>query len=186
MSRRSGFTLVEVMVVLAVTTMLSALILVYNASSRETLRLFTEKARVAQLILRSKSLALSTYTDSTGTAPCGYGVRLDRAAGTYALVSYRPADCKERGRVDTSEEAFEVVELSEFSLPATIEFGDVGDAPSGSEASYVLFIPPDPAVLIADADGNLADRGLGRVNLRIKGRDTGAIVSINAAGQVTY
>lgn len=181
-SSRPGFTLVEVMVVMAVTAMLSALILVYNASTRETLRLFTEKARVAQLVLRSKSLALSTYTDAR-EAPCGYGVRFDRTAGTYALVAYRPASCRDRSRVNTDPDLFEVVQLSEFTLPATLEFEDTGEA---RDIGYVLFIPPDPSVLVARDDGSLIEGGSGKVALKIRNKDTDAIVTINAAGQVTF
>lgn len=183
MSRRSGFTLVEVIVVLAVTTMLSALILVYNASTRETLRLFTEKARVAQLILRSKSLALSTYAGGNGL--CGYGVHFDRGANRYELVAYRPADCRDRSRVDT-EASFDVVEQSSFDLPPTLDFGAPQGTGGRDEASYVIFIPPDPTVLVAQEDGSLASQGVGVIDLYIKGRTTGAMVVVNAAGQVTY
>lgn len=182
MQRKAGFTLVEIMVVLAVTAMLSSLILVYNASTRETLRLFTEKARVAQLVLRAKSLAISTYTE-TGVTPCGYGLRFNRVTGSYALVAYRPASCRDRSRVDTSDDAYEVVQATTFELPSTIEFEDRGDA---KDVSYIIFIPPDPAVLIARDDGSLVEDGLGRVAMRIKGRETDAIVTINAAGQVTF
>lgn len=167
---------------MAVTAMLSALILVYNASTRETLRLFSEKARVAQLILRAKSLSLSTYSEED--TPCGYGVRLDRAAARYALVAYRPRVCAERARVDTDPDVFEVVQLSDFELPATLAFAEGAD--ETRDASYVLFIPPDPAVLVAREDGTLVEGGDGVIAMTIKGRDTDAIVTVNAAGQITY
>ncbi len=182
MNRRSGFTLVEVMVVLAVTAMLSTLILVYNASTRETLRLFTEKARVAQLILRAKSLALSTYTEG-GVTRCGYGVRLNRSAGTYDLVSYSPPSCAVRDRIDTDVATFETVQLSSFTLPPTLEFENKND---GHDVSYIMFIPPDPAVLIGLEDGSLVSNGSGNIAMKIKGQKTDAIVKINAAGQVTF
>lgn len=184
MSRRSGFTLVEVMVVLAVTMMLSAVILVYNSSTRDTLLLFTEKARVAQLILRAKSLALSTYTGGgEAEAPCGYGVRIDHDAGVYALVSYSPPDCRVRTSVDTQASSFQVAELSSFTLPRMLEFRNVGN---GQDTSYIVFIPPDPAVLIAEEGGSLIYNGLGKIRLGIRGKETDAIVSVNAAGQITY
>lgn len=188
-SSRPGFTLVEVMVVMAVTAMLSALILVYNASTRETLRLFTEKARVAQLILRAKSLALSTYSEND--TPCGYGVRFQHEEARYALVAYRLASCTDRSRVDVDEEAFETVQLSSFDLPATLEFVTDGSSPTDTadrveEASYVMFIPPDPLVMVAREDGTLIENGLGKIELRVKGRPTNAIVTVNASGQVTF
>jgi prepilin-type N-terminal cleavage/methylation domain-containing protein len=182
MSRRSGFTLVEVMVVLAVTAMLCAVILIYNASTRETLRLFTEKARVAQLILRSKSLALSTYT-GTGDAPCGYGVRIDRAARAYAIVAYRPPDCRIRSAVDTQASSFDVAEQSSFTLTPSLEFRNIGN---GQDLAYVIFIAPDPVVLVADENGALITNGLGKVRMGIRGKESDAIVSVNAAGQITY
>lgn len=170
------------MVVVTVTAMLSGLILVYNASTRDTLRLFTEKARVAQLMLRSKSLALSTYSQTN--TPCGYGVRFNRSAATpgYQMVAYRPTSCADRTRVDIDEDAFEVVELSAFTLPMSLEYSP-GEA---SDAAYVLFIPPDPIVLVARSDGSLIQNGVGEVDLKIKGRDTSAMVTVNAAGQVTF
>lgn len=186
MNRRSGFTLVEVMVVMSVTAMLSALILVYNASTRETLRLFTEKARVAQLVFRAKSLALSTYTEG-GIERCGYGVRFDRGAGKYALVSYAPPSCADRAQVRTNPEYFEEVQLSSFTLPPTLEFRDRASAGvTGEQLSYVLFLPPDPTILLARDDGSLITTGDGEVRLGIKDRETDAIVSVNGAGQVTF
>jgi hypothetical protein len=172
------------MVVLAVTALLSGLILVYNASTRETLRLFTEKARMAQLILRAKALALSTYSDSD--TPCAYGVqfvRSGRNSPRYELVSYRPADCSDRTRVDTGRDVFEVVQLSTFDLPPTLEYST---SSSTDDVTYVLFVPPDPIVLVARQDGTLIESGVGNIELKIKGRDTSAIVTVNAAGQVTF
>lgn len=176
------------MVVLAVTALLSGLILVYNSSTRETLRLFTEKAQMAQLILRAKALALSTYSDSD--TPCGYGVRFvpesRREQARYELVEYRPLDCSDRARVDTDPSSFEVSQLSTFPLPATLEFAFGNSNSPLADAAYVIFIPPDPIVLVARADGTLIETGVGKVELKIKGREASAIVTINAAGQVTF
>jgi len=174
------------MVVLGVTAMLSSLILVYNSSTRETLALFTEKARIAQLILRSKSLALSTYAERE--TPCGYGVRFERGERRYALVAYRPAECTDRSRVDIDPEAYEVVQLSTFELPPSLEYGTrASETAEGAEdVSYILFIPPDPLVLVAREDGSIVGNGLGQVELKVRNRPTSAIVTINAAGQITF
>lgn len=183
MSRRFGFTLVEVMVVMSVTAMLSALILVYSSSTRDTLLLFTEKVRVTQLLYRAKSLALSTYTEG-GVSRCGYGVRFNHAAGKYDLVSYSPASCAERSIVDTNPAAFETVQQAAFTLPKALQF-DLDEA-TAQDAAYIMFIPPDPTILIARADGSLITNTDGRIGLKVTGRDVGAIVKINAAGQITY
>jgi prepilin-type N-terminal cleavage/methylation domain-containing protein len=183
MSRRFGFTLVEVMVVMSVTALLSALILVYSSSTRDTLLLFTEKVRVTQLIYRAKSLALSTYTEG-GVSRCGYGVRFNHTAGTYDLVSYSPASCAERSIVDINPATFETVQQAAFTLPKALQF-DLDEA-TAQDAAYIIFIPPDPTILIAREDGSLITNTDGRIGLKVTGRDVGAIVKINAAGQITY
>lgn len=180
--RRSGFTLVEVMVVLAVTAMLSAVILVYNASTRETLRLFTEKARMAQVIMRAKSLALSTYADEGGI-PCGYGVQIDRANNTYRMVGYRPRSCSDRAQIEISSDAFTDVPQSTFPLPATLAFASTDPL---EDLSYVLFIPPDPMILLGREDGSLIAGGNGTIRMQVKDSATDAIIKVNAAGQVTF
>jgi hypothetical protein len=76
------------------------------------------------------------------------------------------------------------VQLSDFELPATLAFEEGADATR--DASYVLFIPPDPLVLVAREDGTLVEGGDGVIAMTVKGRDTDAIVTVNAAGQVTF
>src|SRR4051812_45988820 len=96
---KKGFTLVEVMVVVGVTAMLAGVILVYNSSTRSQILLSTEKVKLTQVVLRAKSLAISTYSDET--LSCGYGIAIDPSARTYTLVRYSFGDCTVLDHVDT-------------------------------------------------------------------------------------
>jgi len=180
MRNRKGFTLVEIMVVVSVTAMLSAVILVYNSSTREQIVLSTEKVKLTQVVLRSKSLAISTYSDAS--VPCGYGMYIDPAARTYTLMRYAPADCSVTDRVDPDPAARQAVSPSEvFTLPPGLVFGN-----ASSSLRYVVFIPPDPFVLIADRDGNLLPTPTGEVILQSADGKYSSTITVNTAGQVTF
>ncbi len=177
--RRGGFTLVEIMVVVSVTAMLAGVILVYNSSSRDQILLSTEKVKFTQVVLRAKSLAISTYSDVS--VPCGYGISVDPASRTYSLVRYTFGDCTILDRVDTTSGNITPVQNGRYTLPPGLSF----DAASSS-LRYVIFIPPDPRVLLATGDGTLIPTTSGDIVLTSGAGTYRAVISVNKAGQVTF
>src|ERR1051325_6517465 len=73
LKKRSGFTLLEIMVVVTITILLSGMILVYNHSTQRQLILIREQAAIMGAIYRSKSLTLQKYNVPPNIG-CGFGL----------------------------------------------------------------------------------------------------------------
>ena len=84
--KRNGFTLIEMLVVIAVMALLSGLAIVYSHVGQNQVALSVESAKVAQLILEAKDLSVATYSDKKNT--CGYGVHFDYSTNRYSLFEY--------------------------------------------------------------------------------------------------
>ncbi len=147
-----GFTLLEMIVVVGITTLLTGILIIYSNQSRSQILLNSEKAKVAQTILRSKSLALAGFTDPPSfPPPCSYGFFIDYSKSAYSLFEYTPSNCADilnTSFIDKASPDFRL--FSTDSLPKNLAF-DLGVDRLG----YVIFIPPDPDVLVFDETGTL-------------------------------
>ncbi len=92
---RRGFTLVEMLVVIGITTLFAAMAIGYSHVGENENALTVETAKVAELILQARELALDTYGGSLvsgGTQnACAFGVRFDYTNQTYSLFAYEPS-----------------------------------------------------------------------------------------------
>lgn len=145
--KREGFTLLEVMVTVVLSMILTGTILVYNRSGESQVSVFKDEATVVGVINRAKA-----FTQQRLNTPlaCGFGIHIDGGAsksfqlfadkrsqswdscvsptGTYALgVNFR---------YDGSEEV-----MGTYELDSKSKFIDI---PAGG--LDVVFIPPDLTV----------------------------------------
>ena len=65
---RKGFTLIEILIVLAITAVLSGLAIVYTHVGQNQISLSIEESKIAQLILEAKELSIATYSRTTPRA----------------------------------------------------------------------------------------------------------------------
>lgn len=184
----SGFTLIEVLIVVAITSLLSGMVLTYSSKGRSQVALYVESAKLSQVILRAKSLAIATYGEA-GT-PCGYGVHIDYAAKSYSLFSYNPGvnDCGkiDQGAIETGNPAFYMVKPGEtYTLSPGLEYKfAVGD----QSFSDILFLPPDPTTLIWRVGGAVPfPDAISSVTI-IVGADplSASSVRVSPSGQVAF
>ncbi len=83
MQKRNGFTLVEVLVVIAVLGILTSISIGFSRTNAKQLAVFTERAAFVSAILRTKSLAIQTYVFPPGAAvPCGFGIHVTNTGYT--------------------------------------------------------------------------------------------------------
>ncbi len=144
--RTSGFTIVEMLVVVGVTTLLSSMVLSYSSSSRGQITLLVEKAKISQIISRAKTMSIATYKDTSATPPCGYGVDFDYTTGQYGIFRYVAASCANITSINLPSKV--AVPGFQYVLPTGLNFT------TGSNALYnVLFLPPDPKTILADNSG---------------------------------
>lgn len=190
---RKAFTLVEVLVVLAISALLTGVALTYNNASRNEIALVVESAKISQFILRAESLSIATYGKSAAASPvCGYGMKFDSAAQTYGIFEYHPnaavgKSCREVPLpIATIDPATEM-------QPYTSGTWDIGVAPEvriGSSTapdsiSVILFFPPTPTTYISlDGATFLSPTQTSKVYLRTANGNDSRTISVNPAGQV--
>lgn len=180
---RRGLTILELLVVMGITAMLSALVISYGFVGREQTALSIETVKIAQVIARAKSLSVSTLIpESGGGEVCGYGVRFDAAAGRYVLVGFRPdPNCSMLG------EPADTFEVERFSLSILLEVGNsVGVIPN-DQISSIYFLPPDPVVYSSQwAPGSFAGHQGGKIYLKTKSGGSAKEISVNGSGQISF
>lgn len=144
-SNSRGFTTLEMLVVILITLMMSAMAISWSSSSRDQVAILTERARIGQLLQRAKSLSLGTFVEASPA--CGYGVVFIN--NNYNLIRYRDPVCTSglaAGGIDES--------LEGFKLSGGVTF-DTGP----NQMVRIVFLPPDPKVFMYDIAGNLLSEG---------------------------
>lgn len=162
---RDGFTLVEILVVVSITAMLSSVLILYSRTGERQILLFREQSKVINLIARAKSLALQTYID--GTSSCGYGIHF-ALPDTMILFRDIAADCETSDNIYSGSDE----DFSHLILNSGIVF-------SAADVSDILFIPPDPIIKLNP------DQVSGIITLQTADGGTQARIKVNNSGQIS-
>lgn len=133
-----GFTLIEVLVVMAITVMMAGLLVTHF--SRSSVDLTQTRAQVQDAIREAQSLTLSGAL-YRGSYRCGYGVHFETNRYTiYAAPDAEDVDCSLEDRNYNAGDD-DVVRVGIISNPAIT----IGAAPD------IFFEPPKPTVYFDDA-----------------------------------
>lgn len=177
MKHKRGFTLVELIVVIAVTVVLMGTTIIFTRSGEKTLALARERGRLIETLLRAKSLSITTWIgEGSLGAPCAYGVHFDPPSG-YMLFRDTPSPpatrCIENGTY-TGDRAYAANELVERVTLSEMTLGALG-------ISDVLFFPPDPITKILPGERRGAVITLSLVNgkgtARVRVMDSGTVTA---------
>lgn len=206
--KRNGFTLIEILIVVAISAMLSAIAIVYSSVARNEVALSVETAKIAGFIFRAKDLTIATYNTSLGT--CAYGVSFDIPGNTYSLFAYNPQNyppshsaappCHGSSLASTSPiYADEIGQYSENTWNVPVTQGvRMQSGGNGDDATIVLFYPPAPKTFISRegmgfGSANFLDPNTppntditSKVYLSTIDGSASSIISVNGAGQVTF
>lgn len=188
---QKGFTLVEVLVVLFVTVILSASLITYSSRSRLQVALMVEKAKIVQQILRAKSLSIATRRGIAANAACGYGWHIDYARREYAIFKYE--DTSGSGALDCGDIDAYYVSNNRNNTNVIIE-RSAADPNLVFEVDStalldVMFVPPDPqVVLLVGDDPATAATTTFPATVTIKTRDgrARATIMVTKTGLVTF
>ena len=180
MRRRKGFTMIELLVIVAIMAILAGFLVTYNSQSRQQVALLVERARIAQLIFKAKANAVSTYADPS--SPCAFGVHFDYNARKYSLRTYTRASCNGMETATSLAGVTSAIwDKTEFTLDPSLNW-----AHTASDTVYdILFVPPEPRTLLANSVGNML-LVPGKVYLTTKAGTLQSVVSVNLYGQITF
>lgn len=183
---RAGFTLIEVLIVIAISAMLSAMVIIYGSVGRNTITLSEETAKISHFLFQAKELAASGYAPSTSV--CGYGVFFDYANNEYSLFAYEPGGLQCPDAASISISSFNDSEMSPYSdstwkvpVKPGVHFQQ------GSGDAVVLFYPPDPTTLISTNDGTFWSDNQPSSSIKFVTADgqTTSTITVNSVGQIT-
>ncbi len=148
--KSAGFTLVETLVVVAITLFLSGLLFTYNRSTDNQVVLAAEQARVAGILFRAKSFALQKNVRYGEADACGFGVRFEIPRAMTLFKDVCPANYE----YDEGDEDLETIMLN-----GRVEFFDENRLVCDqNRLCYVIFESP---YLVTHNTGTIALRLVG-------------------------
>ncbi|MCX8015826.1 MAG: prepilin-type N-terminal cleavage/methylation domain-containing protein [Patescibacteria group bacterium] len=142
--KNRGYTLVEILVVLGVTALLSGLLFVYSRQGEKIGEIMRVRAQVVSDINRVKNLAITAATWQ-GQLTCGYGIYFDIPNNQYIIFTDISADCKSSNHLRNQAQTQDVERIKtpqRFTLVNT-------------NVQQVFFMPPQPFVFF---DGQAAEK----------------------------
>ncbi|MEA3292912.1 MAG: type II secretion system protein [Patescibacteria group bacterium] len=151
--KSKAFTLVEILIVVAVISILTAVIIPSYYWSERRLALERSALQVAQDIRGAKEMAMSVRELSTGNVPPGYGVYFEKSPTNllyiYADTNPSPGD-EEYSTTDQT--------VSEIKLEKKVSIKTIYCDSAEVNSVSVNFKPPDPSIkIVGDGiEGNLA------------------------------
>lgn len=190
MPKNSGFTLIEILIVVAISAMLAAITIGYSSVERDQTALSVEETEISQFILQARSLAIATYSNAAGAA-CGYGVAVDPSTETFSLFAFVPnplpstAPCPSLSNITSSTQVQNgEARYTDETWKVHPQNGITFSMSSSSALSFVVFYPPDPETLLFDKSGNGTSQG--SISLVSADKRSSRTISIDSAGQVSF
>ena len=194
----TGFTLIETLVIVIITIILSSIMITYSHIGEKQIVLFRDQAKVVEVLNRAKFLAVQLYKPeafiqlyqqmNVEVKICGYGVHIDKDNGKFYLfrdLKFSGAftlECDNQlnmtggnlyGTPSNPYGYDEVVE--EFSLDPRLKFDS-----SGTTLSDIVFIPPDPTIKMTPNATEATIKIVDKVN-----SSNNKVIKVNNFGQIT-
>ncbi len=167
---KKGFTLIEMLIVISTLTFLITVLVLYNRTGERQIILLREKAKLINVILRTKSLALNTFVEKEPA--CGYGIAFEERE--YFIYKDLSSNCRNSDHIFSGSSLGEKIESESNVLDPALKFYrlDVRD---------IFFAPPDPQVYL-DGGQSLDEAEIG---LSTNDENSKANILINNAGQIS-
>ena len=176
-----GFSLIELLVVMGVTVILSTIMIAYNSTSRQQIAYSVERVKLAQVINRAKARTMNAFEPLIDT--CGYGVRFTYTSPQkYELVRYDAISTSTPCTFSNFQVKADGV-VESYLLPTGLSIGAV--AGNSNLIGQLAFVPPDPKTYLVDGSGNTLLPS-GYVNLSAAGGSVSGTITVSTAGLITY
>jgi prepilin-type N-terminal cleavage/methylation domain-containing protein len=186
--KNAGFTLIEILIVVVVSLLLSTIAIGYSGIGRDQVALSVETTKLSQFILQARSLSIATYGNVGGT--CAYGVAFNAASGTYSIFGYTPAgmtSCPSAasGKITAASILSDQKMYTGGTSGVHVGNGVVMSTTGNDVLSAVLFYPPNPRVFIVCSDGSFCSFS-GKVYLGTADGSMSRTITVDQGGQVNF
>lgn len=162
--KRSGFTLLEMMIVLSLVIVLTSVTAVYNKGIGRQIVIAQQHAKVLGMLVKARSAGFTGI--NTAGPVCGYGMHVD--PGTRTIIFFKDlCGSAQLNRYDAGEEIEQVV--LDSSVVVT------------SDMSDIVFIPPFGKVSIDNTDSKFT----GTITVTSVSEGMTKLVKVNSYGQIT-
>lgn len=174
--KKAGFTIIEMIVVIAVSSLLIATLISYKRNAGRQIILFREQAKLLGILSRARALAIEVFFQDGVNVPCGYGVFFSppRSYRIFQDLTVALDDCSLADSAFTGDpndpnnpELFEA-----FELDPAVEFGSI-------TLTEIIFIPPDPIVIITPVQNQAT------IAIRLVGGSNSVSLKVNSVGQIS-
>lgn len=149
----AGFTLAELLIVVAITALLASVLIVYSRKGEGPVILIRERSTLIDVLHEAKARTIETRRGGAGIFACGYGVHFDFLNASYTLFGDAPAggatECL-AGANYTGNRSFDFgEEVKTVKIDQSVAL--ISNDPS---FSHILFIPPDPKTYLLPSLSN--------------------------------
>ena len=175
--KKDGFTLTELLVITAIVSLMSTLILANYRAGERQFSLVSSSHKLAQDLRRIEELSMSLkeFQGCTDPVPSGYGIYLKNGTADEKKHYILFADCKP-GNQDYDPASDGLVE--EISFDGEVEIYSLSPmAPSPDLDLVITFTPPDPTITISP-DAILA-------SITLTNQDKTTTISVNKSGLIS-
>ncbi len=177
---RKGFTVIEILVAISITALLSALAITYSKTGERQVSLYVETQKMANVIFRAKSSALGALKDGNPNT-CGFGMEIDYSQKTYSLYTYEepnPPNCASLAAIPSG--------FRKTISSYTVAPGLVLRNADADSLSVLLFVPPNPKTLLSVDGGASLTGSPVKVYLETNDGQAKRTITINSSGQVDF
>ena len=179
----AGFSIIEVMVVISITILLSVLTLGYNRSSEKQILLFRDQTYVVSVLNRAKALTIEKFVEvGTGqaTTTCAFGVRFSELTNSFSL--YRDVHINGCDNIDIDADGYGYDSgvdgefLETFTLDQRSSFNLLFDGGTVTDDDIdIAFVSPHLEVFASHTFP---------ITIGIESGDTAVKVNVSGSGQI--
>jgi len=175
---RQGFTVVEMLVVLGISAILSTMFIGHGSNLRGQLAIIQEEAKLMQVLLRAKTFSIQALANEDGEVACGYGIHVDSNEQEY-FIFRKEKDLGDESCPD-SDIGYEWNSEEEI-IGGVKKFSDQISFSDTSNVVDIVFIPPKPDIKLIGVSEGTSE---GKLVLCAKTGDFCRQVTVNRVGQV--
>lgn len=177
---RKGYTLVELLVVISMIGIMTAVVFISSRNSPKTLTLDRTAQKVSQDIGQVRGMAMGgkQVSCNVGGPVNGYGIFFDISDASHYLIY---ANCDAQKGYSSNDT--QVGGLLPLEKGISISGLKLGSSESVQTKMSIFFLPPDPTVYVSN-DSATFERATSSVTLSIDGVSQNKILEIKGSGVV--